>query len=406
MTPVSKGERISFPLRKITEGRVSFYIPDTAEKDTNFVKTPVFYNPLMELNRDISLLAVQVFQQEEKQRQIRFCEPLTGCGVRGIRIALEIPDVQQIHLNDKNKSAYELTRENIRENELQDKVTVSNEDANLFLDKQTSSGNRFDVIDIDPFGSPVTFIDSSVRALRKKNSLLCATATDMAPLCGVYPNVSLRKYGGYSLKTKYCHEIAVRLLAGCIVRTAARFSMGTKVRFVHSTDHYIRVYVETDHGDTKANISLQELGYVLHCFSCSYRELVRGMSTHLVQFCPNCNSVLSIGGPLFAGELFDKSFCERIKSEAEKRKFDDAKKRVTRLLDRVIEEADGPPLYYDVHSLCDELSIRVPKIEHVMSDLEKNGFKVTRTHFKPTALRTDAGVEDVKGVLMKCVKIE
>jgi len=405
MTPVSKGERITFPLRKITEGRVSFYIPDTAEKDTNFVKTPVFYNPLMELNRDISLLAVQVFQ-EEKQRQIRFCEPLTGCGVRGIRIALEIPDIQQIYLNDKNKFAYELTRENIRVNELQERVFVSNEDANLFLEKHATNGYRFDDIDIDPFGTPVKIIDSSVRALRKKNSLLCATATDMAPLCGVYPDVSLRKYGGYSLKTKYCHEIAVRLLAGCIIRIAARFSMGTKVRFVHSTDHYIRVYVEADHGDKKADISLQELGYVLHCFSCSYRELVRGITNHLVQFCPNCNSVVSIGGPLFAGKLFDKSFCVRMKSEAEKRQFGEARKRVTRLLDRIIEEADGPPLYYDVHSLCDELSIRVPKIEHVMTDLEKKGLKVTRTHFKPTALRTDASVEDIKGVLLKCVKIE
>jgi tRNA G26 N,N-dimethylase Trm1 len=41
-----------------------------------------------------------------------------------------------------------------------------------------------------------------------------------------------------------------------------------------------------------------------------------------------------------------------------------------------------------------------------MTDLEKKGFKVTRTHFKPTALRTDARVEDIKGVLLKCVKIE
>jgi tRNA (guanine26-N2/guanine27-N2)-dimethyltransferase len=399
MTPV-KGERITFPLRKITEGRVSFYIPDTAEKETNFVKTPVFYNPLMELNRDISLLVVQVFQ-EEKQRQIRFCEPLTGCGIRGIRIALEIPDIQQIYLNDKNKFAYELTRENIRVNEVEDRVFVFNEDANLFLDKHAANGNRFDVIDIDPFGAPVAFIDSSVRALRKKESLLCVTATDMAPLCGVYPDVSLRKYGGYSLKTKYCHEIAVRLLLGCIVRIAARFSIGTQVKFVHSTDHYIRVYVETDHGDTKADISLQELGYVLHCFSCSYRELVRGITTHLVQFCPNCNSVLSIGGPLFAGKLFDKSFCEEMKSEAEKRQFDETKKRVTRLLERIIEEAEGPPLYYDIHSLCNELSIRVPKIEHVANLLENKGFETTRTHFKPTAIRTNANVDDIKGILLK-----
>ncbi|MFX1466327.1 MAG: tRNA (guanine(10)-N(2))-dimethyltransferase [Promethearchaeota archaeon] len=400
MTPFSKGERITFPLRKITEGKASFYIPDTAEKETNFVKTPVFYNPIMRLNRDISLLAVQAFQ-EEKQRQIRFCEPLTGCGVRGIRIALEIPDVQKIHLNDRNKFAYELTGENIRENELQDKVIVSNEDANFFLDQQASSGNRFDVIDIDPFGSPVTFIDSSIRALRKKDSLLCATATDMAPLCGVYPNVSLRKYGGYSLKTKYCHEIAVRLLLGCIVRIAARFSIGTQVRFVHSTDHYIRVYIEANYGDTKADLSLQELGYVLHCFSCGHRELVRGITIQVTQLCLKCSSVLSIGGPLFAGKLFDKSFCERMKSDAEKRKSYKTKKRVMRLLERIIEETEGPPLYYDIHSLCDELSIRVPKIEDVANLLENQGFETTRTHFKPTALRTNADIDDIKAVLLK-----
>jgi tRNA (guanine26-N2/guanine27-N2)-dimethyltransferase len=402
MTPGIKGERITFPLRKITEGKASFYIPDTAEKETNFVRAPVFYNPLMELNRDISLLAVQVFQ-DEKQRQLRFCEPLTGCGIRGIRIALEVPEVQQIYLNDKNKSAYELTRENIRLNEVQDKVIVSNEDANLFLDKYASNGYRFDVIDIDPFGAPVTFIDSSVRALRKKESFLCATATDMAPLCGVYPDVSFRKYGGYSLKTKYCHEIAVRLLTGCIVRIAARFSIGTQVRFVHSTDHYIRVYIETDHGDTKADFSLQELGYVLHCFSCGHRELVRGITTQYTQLCPKCSSVLSIGGPLFAGKLFDKSFCQRMKNEAEKRDSYKSKNRVLRLLNRIIEETKGPPLYYDIHSLCDELSIRVPKIEDVANLLENQGFETTRTHFKPTALRTNADIDDIKAVLLKLV---
>ncbi|MFX1518726.1 MAG: tRNA (guanine(10)-N(2))-dimethyltransferase [Promethearchaeota archaeon] len=402
MAPSAKGNKITFPLRRVTEGNVSFYIPDTAEKETNFVKSPVFYNPQMELNRDISILAVQVFQ-EEKQRPIRFSEALTGCGVRGIRVALEVQEIQEVYLNDKSVSAYKLTEENIRVNELQEKVKVSNEDANFFLDKHAARGARFDIIDIDPFGTPVTILDSAVRALKKKESLLCATATDTAPLCGVYPKACFRKYGGYSLRTKYCHEIAVRLLAGCIIRTAARFSMGTKVRFVHSTDHYVRVYVEADHGDKKADASLERLGFLQHCFSCGYRALVEGIITPLAQLCPNCKLQLSVGGPLFVGQLFDKSFCERMKIEAENRQLGTTKRRVMNLLSRIIEEADGPPLYYDVHSLCEELSIRVPKIESVMNDLEKNGFEVTRTHFKPTALRTDADVEDVKDALLKCV---
>jgi tRNA (guanine26-N2/guanine27-N2)-dimethyltransferase len=398
----TKGERTTFPLRKITEGKVSFFIPDTPDKETNFVKTPVFYNPIQVLNRDIAILAVQVFQ-EEKQRLIRFCEPLTGCGVRGIRITKEVGGIQKAYLNDKNTSAYELTSKNIRLNEMQEKVSVFNEDANLFLDRQAANGKRFDIIDIDPFGSPTEFCDSAIRALKKKESLLCATATDMAPLCGVYPEACFRKYGGYSLRTKYCHEMAVRLLAGCIIRIAARFSVGTTVRFVHSTDHYIRVYVEANHGDTKADVSLERLGFLLHCFSCGYRELVERITTPLAQLCPFCKCPLSIGGPLFVGQLFDKSFCERMKIEAENRQLGITKRRVMRLLKLIVEEADAPPLYYDVHSLCDELSIRVPKIEHVMNDLAEKGFKTTRTHFKPTALRTNADVEDIKGVLLKCV---
>jgi tRNA (guanine26-N2/guanine27-N2)-dimethyltransferase len=396
----AKKDNMNFPLRRVTEGRVSFFIPDTPEKETNFVKTPVFYNPIMRLNRDVAILAVQVFQ-EEKQNPILFCEPLTGCGVRGIRIALEVQGIQEVYLNDKSTPAYELTRENILVNQLQKKVKISNEDANFFLAKHAASGNRFDVIDVDPFGAPVDTIDSAIRALKKRKSLLCVTATDMAPLCGVFPEACFRKYGGYPLKTKYCHEIAVRLLAGCIVRIAARFSMGTTVRFIHSTDHYIRVYVETNHGDTKADNSLKNLGFLLHCFSCGYRDLVEGITTSFAHSCPHCSAPLSVGGPLFVGQLFDKSFCERMKLDAEKRQCGSTKERIISLLRSIIEEADGPPLYYDIHSLCDKLSIQIPKLEHIIDYLEKNGFKVTRTHFKPTAIRTTATIGELKDALLK-----
>jgi tRNA G26 N,N-dimethylase Trm1 len=47
------------------------------------------------------------------------------------------------------------------------------------------------------------------------------------------------------------------------------------------------------------------------------------------------------------------------------------------------------------------LSIRVPKIEDVANLLENKGFETTRTHFKPTALRTNANVDDIKGILLK-----
>ena len=69
---------------------------------------------------------------------------------------------------------------------------------------------RFDVIDLDPYGTAAPFLDGAVQAV-KDGGLLCITCTDMAILCGNHAEACFGKYGGMSLQTKYCHEM-VRLL--------------------------------------------------------------------------------------------------------------------------------------------------------------------------------------------------
>ena len=59
---------------------------------------------------------------------------------------------------------------------------------------------RYNVIDVDPYGSPTRFLDSAVRAL-KNGGLIALTATDMAVLCGVKALVCTRKYFGKPLRT-------------------------------------------------------------------------------------------------------------------------------------------------------------------------------------------------------------
>ena len=51
----------------------------------------------------------------------------------------------------------------------------------------------FDYIEIDPFGSPTDFLESSIVRLSRRG-ILAVTATDTAPLCGTYPNTCKRKY--------------------------------------------------------------------------------------------------------------------------------------------------------------------------------------------------------------------
>ncbi len=44
--------------------------------------------------------------------------------------------------------------------------------------------DRFDVVDLDPYGSPATFLDGAVQSICD-GGLLLVTCTDMAVLCGM-----------------------------------------------------------------------------------------------------------------------------------------------------------------------------------------------------------------------------
>ncbi|MCW3997047.1 MAG: hypothetical protein NWF10_00570, partial [Candidatus Bathyarchaeota archaeon] len=129
--------RIAFPTMKVKEGKVEVIIPKldafiTKTSDYAPSKAPVFYNPVMELNRDIAILAFKSYQKMVR-REISFCEPLTSSGIRGVRIAVEVPCTQKIVIGDINQKATQLATLNVKLNDLEDRITIENKDANLLL---------------------------------------------------------------------------------------------------------------------------------------------------------------------------------------------------------------------------------------------------------------------------------
>ncbi|MFZ0965186.1 MAG: tRNA (guanine(10)-N(2))-dimethyltransferase [Candidatus Bathyarchaeia archaeon] len=397
---------IDFPTEIVEEGKVKILVP----KLKAFIKTPseyapskapVFYNPVMELNRDIAVLALQTYQKM-LNREISVCEPLASCGIRGIRFATEVKGVQKVLINDINEKAFQLARYNVHMNRLSKRVTVKNQDANFFLAHYGAPRKRFDAIDIDPFGSPVPYLDSAIRALRN-GGLLALTATDMAPLCGVHPKACIRKYGGKPLRTEYCHELAVRLLAGCLATTAAKHDIGISVVFSHSTNHYIRIYATTKYGAKKADESIQNMGYIPHCFNCFHRETAKELfPVERSGKCSQCGSKMRVAGPLWLGKIFDKEFCELMEQEAKKRKFR-LGGRIRKILALVKSEVEAPITYYVIDKLCDALALPVPPTKKVVEALGKGGFQVSLTHFNSRGIRTNASAMNMKELLRKAV---
>lgn len=393
---------LDFPVENVVEGDVKVLVPRLkafvrSRSEYAPSKAPVFYNPVMELNRDIAVLALQAYQRMVN-REIVVCEPLGGCGIRGIRFAVEVGGVKEVLINDINAKAFELAKCNVEINKLSDRVKLANEDANYLLSMHGAPRKRFDAIDIDPFGSPVPYMDSALRALRN-GGFLALTATDMAPLCGVYPKACVRRYYGKPLRTEYCHELAVRLLAGCLALTAAKYDIGVEFMFSHSTDHYIRVYARIAHGAKRADESIKNMGYIAHCFTCFHRESHKGLFADTLPLkCPECGARLSFSGPLWLGKIADKKFCELMEKELLEKRLGQ-KGKVKKILALVKSEVDAPPTYYVIDKLCDALNLQVPSLRTVLDGLRGEGFEAFLTHFNTRGVKSSVSAAKFKEVL-------
>jgi tRNA (guanine26-N2/guanine27-N2)-dimethyltransferase len=390
-----------FPAETIVEGRVRVVVPNlkaygVVPSDYAPSRAPVFFNPVMEFNRDVSVLALQAYQRMVN-RELSVCEPLTATGIRGLRYATEVQGVKTVVSGDINAHSVKLAEHNIALNGLTDRVSIKHTDANRLLTEHSAPKTRFDAVDIDPFGTPVPHLDASVQALRN-NGLLAATATDMAPLCGVHAKACIRKYGGRPMRTEYCQELAVRLLAGAIATAAAKHDAGVRVLFSHCSDHYIRVYAQIGYGAQKADDALRNMGYVLHCFSCLHRETASKPFPESAVKCHECGGRMDWAGPMWLGQTFDSQFIDLMAKENLQRAFRTSAK-ITKLLTLAAGEADMPPTYYVLDRLSGKFGLPAPSSAAFFEALRAGGFKAVATHYNSRGVRTDASASDMQKTL-------
>lgn len=362
--------------REVVEGKTRLLIPVT-EKLTK--KNIVFFNPQMEISRDISVAVANLVKPKH------FCDALSGSGARGVRMAHEVGC--KTTANDANPRAFDLIRRNAELNSVS--VEIKNLDANLLLSQE-----RFDFIDIDPFGSPVGFIDSAARSIHN-NGVLAVTATDTSALCGTYPLACRRKYDAVSLRTDYYNELGLRILIGYIARALSKYDFCIEPLFSHCTRHYFRVYVRVRRSSKAANKQLGCIKYIQHCFRCMYRGFT-GLED-MRHFC-ECGSPLRTAGQLWVSCFSDPGFCRRLERQLIGEGFRTLDESL-KLVSRVGGEQQVCLPYYDMHKVSGRLKSPAPPLLELMDRLLGNGFRATRTHFSGVGVRTDAQVSEVYEVL-------
>lgn len=363
------------------EGAASFLAPAAAD-----AKGLVFYNPLMRLNRDMAVAVANAACKAKKRFTI--ADPMCGCGVRSIRYALEPRSSGvRVFASDINRYAFSLAKRNVRRNRVSSRVGVEHTDANALLTGHGRPGDRFDLVDLDPFGAPTPFFDSTIRSIGDQG-IVAATATDTAVLCGARPAACVRKYGARPLRTEYCHEVGVRIMLGALVSAGAKHDVGFVPLLAHRTAHYLRVYALARRRVGMVGAAIRQLGFLYHCFNC----LDRGFVSHANELpvrCENCGKPNSHAGPLWTGSLYDPEFVQRLTIEALVSQQKDLGE-LGQLVNRIAAESRAPPLYFVVDAVCDKYSLPMPRASLVVKDLNERGYSAVPSHFRPNAIRTDS----------------
>lgn len=366
---------INHDISKIKEGTTECFVfkNKISSKGPGSKDSKPFYNPSMELNRDLSIVFIQWLTKKRKNH-LKLLDGLAATGIKGLRIANEVDGDFEITINDWNEQAYSLIQKNLEISEFEN-VFVAKENLNTLL-----SESRYDYIDIDPFGSPIYFIDSAVRSI-KNNGIIACTATDTAPLCGVYPNVCLRRYGSKPMHSYLMHEIGLRILLGVICREAAKYDKGIKPILSYSTDYYFRLYVMIQKGKRHANESIKKYSTVdLH-------EYVPSKSETEI-------------GPLWLGRMHDKNAVKEIRTLLFKKELN-TKNSIWKLLSLFEEEANAPAFFYTSENLASMLKTSPQKLEDIIKKLNTEGYIVKKTHFSPIGFKTDAKFNEILIIIKK-----
>ena len=379
----------------------------------------------------------------------RILDALSATGLRALRYAKEIPLTTSITANDLSSSATNFIKLNVQHNNLSHKVHPISGDAlsHMYRIGSTSSAalpggdrGKYDVIDLDPYGTAVPFLDAAVQAVNDRG-LLCVTCTDAAVFASTgYLEKTYSQYGGLPLKGPPSHEAGLRLILHAISASAARYGLAIEPVLSLSVDFYARVFVRIYKSAAEVKFLAGKTMTVYNCDSgCgawstqllsqtkanknkkneTFHKFSLAIAPTAPTNCPHCGFKTHLSGPMWAGPLHNPYFVNKILANIpslDKETYATLP-RIEGMLSVALDETlldphpDDPspsanvssiiprlpPSSHDAHpffiipsSLSKILHCNAPSDAALRGALLHLGYRVTRSHTKAGSIRTDA----------------
>ncbi len=417
------------------EGRTLLLLPERPAAGVQGPGTKssgsVFYNPAMSGSRTRSVLLLRYAIEAGilGGGDIYALDGLTASGLRARRWLNELPleMAQRIKATavDLNEEALEWAVSSHEEFPPEhgggDLVAVRGD----LRVEALASGRHW--VDIDPYGSPMPFIDSAMQSLAR-SSVLEVSATDTAALTGSSKNPLLRRYGARVRTDSLAHDSGLRVLLAALARSAARHDRAVQPLISIWDSHHLRVSVRVVKSVQSANCLDDSLGWRVS--SPSREEVLDSIAAGLhhaddVEMLPmHCflpfDSPVERGDPRISGPMWvlaigdSGAMCsmteeravgvcgpQEVESDAhgwEERDFEMERRRIARSVRNIAEEGTVVDSFH--HIVVDDLASWLgtgapPSPSKMVGLLRDAGHRAGQCHYGRPSFRTDSPWEAV-----------
>ena len=344
-----------------------------------------FFNPGARPSRDLGVLLARTISQT---RPPRVLDLMAGCGLRSLRYGLEA-EVRCLWANDADPLRLPLLRSNLAPLEGRCVLRQTTLTAHRLLADCLLRGERFDLVDLDAFGSPHALVPLALEAVALDGCLYLASTDGRGPT-GHDRRAAMRRLGSSARAHPASWEQALRLQLGVLARHAwsqgrgldpvLSFSDGRTFRTVVRLRRHPRADEETS------------LGLVAFCHGCGDQQVQSLLNLKRWQTCA-CSemgmSSLAVSGPLWIGPLQHLPTLEAMAVEA-------ASVPLTlsggggALLERLRGDRGWPACSWPHALLARQLGSAPPPLRRLVNGLREEGYLAGLSGVMPGQLRSDA----------------
>ena len=332
-------------------------------------------------------LGVLLARDLASRAPLRVLDAMAGCGIRSLRYGLEA-GARELWANDADPDRLPGLRQNLAQLPATVAWQCGDRTAQGLLAGCLERRQRFELVDLDAFGSPSALVPLALEAVAHGGVLYLNSSDGRSPT-GHDRVAAVRRLGAAARAHPAPWELALRLQLGVLARGAWAQGRGLKPLLSFSDGRTFRTAVRLERRAQPREEA--QLGMLAHCHRCGEQQDQSLLRLDRWRECGcGAKTPLSVSGPLWIGPLQHPATLERLRQLADGPCRSWIEPASLRLLDRLVLDSGLPVRCWSLAELARQLGQGPPARATLLRRLRQEGFQAQASAVMPAQLRSDA----------------